>query len=161
MEEKTVKSLVEESKKSDLTLAGKVMANNTNKIKLNSDKGMVKDVLVKEGDHVEKGQPLFTYQTDQQIKAKEAELDTQAKARAVEIAKSSAGIKWSSYNKKAAQLNQAKVNYNKENTEDLKNDIKTFSLDNSIEKNTVAVSILVIIYVIFIVYLIKIISKSK
>lgn len=125
VEERSIKSLVEESKGSDLTLAGKVTANNTNKMKIDPDKGTIKEVLVKEGDRVEKGQALFTYQTDQQMKTKEAELDAEAKARAVEVARSSAGIKWETYNKKVAQLNKAKAEYDKENTEELKGEIKT------------------------------------
>lgn len=132
IEEKSVKSLVEESKSSDLTLAGKVTANNTNKIKIDPDKGTVKEVLVKEGDHVEKGQALFKYQTDQQMKAKEAELEVQAKSRAVAVARSSAGIKWETYNKKVAQLNTAKAEYAKENTEELKAEIKT--LEGEVEQ---------------------------
>jgi HlyD family secretion protein len=125
VEEKTVKALVEESKTSDLILAGKVTANNTNKLKIDPDKGTVKEVLVKEGDKVEKGQALFTYQTDQQMKTKEAELDAEAKARAVEVSRSSANIKWETYNKKVAQLNQAKADNDKENKEELKAEIKT------------------------------------
>ncbi|WP_086314090.1 HlyD family secretion protein [Enterococcus sp. 7F3_DIV0205] len=132
VEEKIVKALIEESKTSDLILAGKVTANNTNKIKIDPDKGTVKEILVKEGDKVEKGQALFTYQTDQQMKTKEAELDAEAKARAVEVARSSASIKWDAYNKKLSQLNKARDDYNKENSEELKSEIK--SLESEVDQ---------------------------
>ena len=125
VEEKIVSSLMEESKESDLMLAGKVIANNTNKIKIDPDKGIVADVNVKQGDRVEKGQALFTYQTDQQMKTKEAELDVEAKSRAVDVAKSNSGIKWETYNKKVTQLDKVRADYEKAKTEELKGEVKT------------------------------------
>lgn len=125
IEKLTVKQAIEGSQDSDLMLSGKVVANNTNKIKINPDKGIVKEIFVKEGDTVEKGQALFRYESEQQLKTKEAEFEVNGKNGTLEIARSNAAIKWDIYNKKLAKLNTAKSKYAKEELEELKTEIST------------------------------------
>ncbi|SFM41358.1 Biotin-lipoyl like, partial [Enterococcus mundtii] len=108
IEARSVKSLIDEVKAANLILAGKVMPNNSNKIKIDPERGTVKDILVNEGDVVEKGQPLFTYQTDQQRKVVEAEMDVEIKVRAVEQARVTANQKWTAHNQKVAELGKAR-----------------------------------------------------
>lgn len=124
IEAQSVKSLVDEVKAANLILAGKVMPNNSNKIKIDPERGTVKDILVNEGDVVEKGQPLFTYQTDQQRKVVEAEMDVEIKVRAVEQARVTANQKWTAHNQKVAELGKAKQDYAKEKSEELQSTIK-------------------------------------
>ncbi|MHA6074537.1 efflux RND transporter periplasmic adaptor subunit, partial [Enterococcus mundtii] len=49
IEARSVKSLIDEVKAGNLILAGKVMPNNSNKIKIDPERGTVKDILVNEG----------------------------------------------------------------------------------------------------------------
>ncbi|SFM46373.1 HlyD family secretion protein, partial [Enterococcus mundtii] len=49
IEARSVKSLIDEVKAANLILAGKVMPNNSNKIKIDPERGTVKDILVNEG----------------------------------------------------------------------------------------------------------------
>ena len=121
----TVNSVIKKSSESGLILAGKVVANNDSAIKIDPEKGMIKEVHVKEGEFVEKGQALFTYQTDQEIATKEAELNVDVQSRALEVAKSTSNINWETYNKKVKELEQAKINYTNEKTEELKDAINT------------------------------------
>lgn len=121
----TVNALVRKNLASGLILAGKVTANNDSAIKIDPEKGTIKEVHVKEGDFVEKGQALFTYQTDQEIATKEADLNVEVQSRALEVARSTSNINWETYNKKVKELEQARINYNKEKTEELKNMINT------------------------------------
>ena len=124
IEARSVKSLIDEVKAANLILAGKVMPNNSNKIKIDPERGTVKDILVNEGDVVEKGQPLFTYQTDQQRKVVEAEMDVEIKVRAVEQARVTANQKWTAHNQKVAELGKARQDYAKEKSEELQSTIK-------------------------------------
>ncbi|MBO1086842.1 MULTISPECIES: efflux RND transporter periplasmic adaptor subunit [Enterococcus] len=124
IEARSVKSLIDEVKAANLILAGKVMPNNSNKIKIDPERGTVKDILVNEGDVVEKGQPLFTYQTDQQRKVEEAEMDVEIKVRAVEQARVTANQKWTAHNQKVAELGKARQDYAKEKSEELQSTIK-------------------------------------
>ena len=124
IEARSVKSLIDEVKAATLILAGKVMPNNSNKIKIDPERGTVKDILVNEGDVVEKGQPLFTYQTDQQRKVVEAEMDVEIKVRAVEQARVTANQKWTAHNQKVAELGKARQDYAKEKSEELQSTIK-------------------------------------
>ena len=124
IEARSVKSLIDEVKAANLILAGKVSANNSNKIKIDPERGSVKEILVNEGDVVEKGQPLFTYQTDQQRKVVEAEMDVEIKVRAVEQARVTANQKWTAHNQKVAELGKTKQDYAKEKSEELQSTIK-------------------------------------
>ncbi|MGG5311185.1 efflux RND transporter periplasmic adaptor subunit [Enterococcus sp. DIV1304_2] len=125
IEARSVKSLIDEVKAANLILAGKVMPNNSNKIKIDPERGTVKDILVNEGDVVEKGQPLFTYQTDQQRKVVEAEMEIEVKVRAVEQARVTANQKWTAHNQKVAELGKARQDYAKEKSEELQSTIKS------------------------------------
>ncbi|MBO1300370.1 MULTISPECIES: efflux RND transporter periplasmic adaptor subunit [Enterococcus] len=124
IEARSVKSLIDEVKSGNLILAGKVMPNNSNKIKIDPERGSVKEILVNEGDVIEKGQPLFTYQTDQQTKVAEAEMDVEIKVRAVEQARATASQKWTAHNQKVAELGKARQDYAKEKSEELQSTIK-------------------------------------
>lgn len=124
IEARSVKSLIDEVKAANLILAGKVSANNSNKIKIDPERGSVKEILVNEGDVVEKGQPLFTYQTDQQRKVVEAEMDVEIKVRAVEQARVTANQKWTAHNQKVEELGKARQDYAKEKSEELQSTIK-------------------------------------
>lgn len=124
IEARSVKSLIDEVKAANLILAGKVSANNSNKIKIDPERGSVKEILVNEGDVVEKGQPLFTYQTDQQRKVVEAEMDVEIKVRAVEQARVTANQKWTARNQKVEELGKARQDYAKEKSEELQSTIK-------------------------------------
>lgn len=124
IEARSVKSLIDEVKAANLILAGKVSANNSNKIKIDPERGSVKEILVNEGDDVEKGQPLFTYQTDQQRKVVEAEMDVEIKVRAVEQARVTANQKWTAHNQKVEELGKARQDYAKEKSEELQSTIK-------------------------------------
>ncbi|MGL9910025.1 HlyD family efflux transporter periplasmic adaptor subunit [Enterococcus sp. DIV0213h] len=124
IEARSVKSLINEVKAANLILAGKVSANNSNKIKIDPERGSVKEILVNEGDVVEKGQPLFTYQTDQQRKVVEAEMDVEIKVRAVEQARVTANQKWTAHNQKVEELGKARQDYAKEKSEELQSTIK-------------------------------------
>lgn len=124
IEARSVKSLIDEVKAANLILAGKVMPNNSNKIKIDPERGTVKEILVNEGDVVEKGQPLFTYQTDQQTKVAVAEMDIEVRARAVELARTNTSQKWTAHNQKVAELGKARQDYAKEKSEELQSKIK-------------------------------------
>lgn len=124
IEARSVKSIIDEVKAANLILAGKVSANNSNKIKIDPERGSVKEILVNEGDVVEKGQPLFTYQTDQQRKVVEAEMDVEIKVRAVEQARVTANQKWTAHNQKVEELGKARQDYAKEKSEELQSTIK-------------------------------------
>ncbi|MGQ4245094.1 efflux RND transporter periplasmic adaptor subunit [Enterococcus casseliflavus] len=124
IEARSVKSLIDEVKAANLILAGKVMPNNSNKIKIDPERGTVKEILVNEGDVVEKGQPLFTYQTDQQTKVALAEMEIETKARAVELARTNTSQKWTAHNQKVAELGKARQDYAKEKSEELQSKIK-------------------------------------
>ncbi|EOH60897.1 efflux RND transporter periplasmic adaptor subunit [Enterococcus mundtii] len=125
IEARSVKSLIDEVKAANLILAGKVMPNNSNKIKIDPERGTVKEILVNEGDVVEKGQPLFTYQTDQQTKVALAEMEIETKARAVELVRTTTSQKWTAHNQKVAELGKARQDYAKEKSEELQSKIKT------------------------------------
>lgn len=125
IEARSVKSLIDEVKAANLILAGKVMPNNSNKIKIDPERGTVKEILVNEGDVVEKGQPLFTYQTNQQTKVAEAEMEIEVKVRAVEQARVTANQKWTAHNQKVAELGKARQDYAKEKSEELQSTIKS------------------------------------
>ena len=125
IEARSVKSLIDEVKAANLILAGKVMPNNSNKIKIDPERGTVKEILVNEGDVVEKGQPLFTYQTDKQTKVAEAEMEIEVKVRAVEQARVTANQKWTAHNQKVAELGKARQDYAKEKSEELQSTIKS------------------------------------
>ncbi len=124
VEAQSVKSLIDEVKASNLILAGKVMPNNSNKIKIDPERGIVKEIMVNEGDVVEKGQPLFKYQTDQQRKVLEAEMEVEIKARAVEQTQATANQKWTAHNEKVTELGKARQDYAKEKSEELQSMIK-------------------------------------
>ncbi|MGQ4066676.1 efflux RND transporter periplasmic adaptor subunit [Enterococcus mundtii] len=124
IEARSVKSLIDEVKAANLILAGKVMPNNSNKIKIDPERGTVKEILVNEGDVVEKGQPLFTYQTDQQTKVALAEMEIETKARAVELVRTTTSQKWTAHNQKVAELGKARQDYAKEKSEELQSKIK-------------------------------------
>ncbi|MGM0155592.1 HlyD family secretion protein [Enterococcus sp. AZ178] len=120
----SVKSLIDEAKAGNLILAGKVMPSNSNKIKIDPERGTVKEIMVNEGDVVEKGQPLFAYQTDQQRKVVEADMEVEIKARAVEQERTIANQKWTAHNQKVAELEKARQDYAKEKSEELQRTIK-------------------------------------
>lgn len=106
-------------------LSGEVEANNSSKIKIDTSKGEVKEVFVHEGDTVTAGQALFSYDSSQATTAQAASYDVQEKAEAVNVARSNASVKWATYNRKVAALNQLKDNYNKTKDDSLLSDIKT------------------------------------
>ncbi|WP_265460374.1 efflux RND transporter periplasmic adaptor subunit [Enterococcus sp. HY326] len=108
VESQIVKDISANLQSTGTMLAGKIVANNSNQIKIDSTRGKIKEVFVNEGDQVEKGQALFSYQTDQELKVKEAEVDKTVKTNAVDVAKSNASIKWTLYNQKNEQLRKAK-----------------------------------------------------
>ena len=124
VEAQSVKSLIDEVKATNLILAGKVMPNNSNKIKIDPERGTVKEIMVNEGDVVEKGQPLFKYQTDQQRKVLEAEMEVEIKARTIEQTQATANQKWTAHNQKVTELGKARQDYAKEKSEELQSMIK-------------------------------------
>ncbi|MBP2622506.1 efflux RND transporter periplasmic adaptor subunit [Streptococcus oricebi] len=121
----TVREAVDKSKKTNLVLAGEVAANNSSKIKIDSTKGEIKEVFVKNGDTVTAGQPLFRYSTAQELTAQSAQYDAQIKSNAIAAAQSTASLKWESYQRKLAEVNGLKDKYNKSNDESLLEQIKT------------------------------------
>ncbi|MGT2845805.1 efflux RND transporter periplasmic adaptor subunit [Streptococcus massiliensis] len=121
----TVQEAIDKGKKTKLVLAGEVAANNSSKIKIDTSKGEVKEVLVKNGDTVTAGQPLFRYSTSQELVAQSAQYDAAAKANAVGAAQNTAALKWATYNRKLAELNALKDKYNKSQDESLLEQIKS------------------------------------
>ena len=95
-----VQELVDASQNSELVLSSKVIAKNSQKIKIDPTKGKIKEISVKEGDTVKAGQQLFKYDSEQQMKAKEAGYTTLEKQRMLEASKTESSLKWDSYNKK-------------------------------------------------------------
>ena len=128
---KTVQDIVDESQHSTLILSSKVVAKNSQKVKIDPSKGAVKEINVKEGDEVKPGQKLFEYVSDQQIKAKEAGYTTLEKEQMLQSAKTDSSLKWDSYNKKVAALNAAKAKVNQSSDESVKKEaeqeVKTLS----------------------------------
>ncbi|MGT2935822.1 efflux RND transporter periplasmic adaptor subunit [Streptococcus castoreus] len=121
----TVQEAINQSKAVSLTLAGEVSANNSSKVKIDSSKGEVKEVLVKNGDTVTAGQPLFSYETAQRLTAQSSEFDVRTKANQVESAKVSASIKWGTYNRKVNDINALKTKYNNTQDESLLEQIRS------------------------------------
>ncbi len=132
---RTVEEMTESYTKPNLTLSGEVIAKNSQKIKIDSTKGQVKDIKVREGDTIKNGQELFSYATEQQLKAKEATYSKEEKERQLQAARTTASLKWESYNKKATELEELKTKRNNSTDEEekkaLSQEIKT--LENDIE----------------------------
>ncbi|MGX4686981.1 efflux RND transporter periplasmic adaptor subunit [Vagococcus sp. JNUCC 83] len=120
IEVKKVQDLVDDSQPSKLILSSKIVAKNSQKIKIDPSKGAIKEISVKEGDTVKSGQKLFEYDSDQQLKAKEAGYTTLEKQRNLETAKTDSSLKWDSYNKKLSSLNAAKGKVNQATDEAVK-----------------------------------------
>lgn len=125
VEATTVRTAVENNQKVNGILSGEVEANNTSKLKIDTSKGEVKDVFVKEGDTVTAGQPLFNYASSQAVTAQAAGYDVQEKEAAIGVARSNAAVKWETYNRKVNALNQLQDKYNKTKDETLLTEIKT------------------------------------
>ena len=104
-----VQELVDASQNSELVLSSKVIAKNSQKIKIDPTKGKIKEISVKEGDTVKAGQQLFKYDSEQQMKAKEAGYTTLEKQRMLEASKTESSLKWDSYNKKLKAYEAAKL----------------------------------------------------
>lgn len=134
-EVRTVEEMTESYTKPNLTLSGEVIAKNSQKIKIDSTKGQVKDIKVREGDTVKNSQELFSYATDQQLKTKEATYSKEEKERQLQVARTTASLKWESHNKKVTELEELKTKRNKSTDEAektaLSQEIKT--LENDIE----------------------------
>lgn len=121
----SVQQAVDNSKKTSVVLSGQVVANNSSKVKIDPNKGEVKEVFVHKGDTVTVGQPLFSYVTSQELAAQSAQYDAQARANATYAAQNAAGIKWENYNRKLANLNNLKNKYNENPDESLTEQIRS------------------------------------
>ncbi|MEW4353609.1 efflux RND transporter periplasmic adaptor subunit [Streptococcus pneumoniae] len=120
----SVKDAIDKSRKSLLTLSGEVAANNSSKVKIDTSKGEVKEVFVKNGDTVEVGQALFSYATSQAITAQSAQYDVASKQASVSAAENTLALKWESYNRKLARLNELRAKSGEE-AEGLADQIKS------------------------------------
>lgn len=68
----------EKSMNNTKLISGRVVPGNTETIYTDATKGKVKDIYVKEGDEVKKGQKLFSYDSQElSLQNKQADLDTQ------------------------------------------------------------------------------------
>lgn len=121
----TVQQLMDEQKDVTAILSGEAVANNSTKLKIDTSRGEVQEIMVKEGETVTAGQPLFKYRTDQDLTAKTSDYDAQSKAKVVENSRNAAGIKWGTYNRKLEQLNALKQKYQTSNDESLLEQIKS------------------------------------
>lgn len=122
-EVRSVEEMTEEYNKPNLILSGEVVAKNSQIIKMDASKGIVSEINVKEGDQVNTGDVLFSYETDQRLKSREASYSKEEKERNLQSARTTANLKWESYNKKQAELEKTQTKLNQASDEMIKNDI--------------------------------------